>query len=84
THPGPLNVYFHVVAANETVEGGWIPDRAIDAQMTVLNEDFASTGVQWVLAGVDRTETHLCSIMLRLLSEVVFNNILILVGLKHF
>ncbi|KAF9009993.1 hypothetical protein BDQ17DRAFT_1421285 [Cyathus striatus] len=55
THPGPLNVYFHVVAANETVEGGWIPDRAIDAQMTVLNEDFASTGVQWVLAGVDRT-----------------------------
>ncbi|KAF9003565.1 metalloprotease [Cyathus striatus] len=54
-HYGPVNVYFHIVAANHTVEGGWLSDTAINDQMSVLNEDFNSTGLQWTLAGVDRT-----------------------------
>ncbi|KAF9003567.1 hypothetical protein BDQ17DRAFT_1409013 [Cyathus striatus] len=54
-HYGPVNVYFHIVAANHTVEGGWLSDTAINDQMSVFNEDFNSTGLQWTLAGVDRT-----------------------------
>jgi hypothetical protein len=42
-----FDVYWHVIAANQTYDGGWIPDEHIQAQMKVLNEDFNSTGVSW-------------------------------------
>ncbi|TFK33021.1 hypothetical protein BDQ12DRAFT_615973 [Crucibulum laeve] len=42
-----FDVYWNVVAANETYEGGWIPDSHIDAQMKVLNDDYSSSGFTW-------------------------------------
>ncbi|KAF9001153.1 hypothetical protein BDQ17DRAFT_1426718 [Cyathus striatus] len=58
-HTGPVNVYFHIIAAS------WLPyvflyysqfdsDTLIDSRMSILNESFAHTGLQWNLAGVDR------------------------------
>ncbi|KAF8997968.1 hypothetical protein BDQ17DRAFT_1428658 [Cyathus striatus] len=52
-HFGPVNIYFHIVAANDTVEG-WLSDTAINDQMSVLNDCFNTTGLQWTLASVDR------------------------------
>ncbi|KAF8652208.1 hypothetical protein AX16_004511 [Volvariella volvacea WC 439] len=43
--PAVIPVYWHVIAANRTVEGGWIPHEQITAQMEVLNQDFAETGL---------------------------------------
>ncbi|RDB18083.1 hypothetical protein Hypma_000963 [Hypsizygus marmoreus] len=45
--PVEIEVYWHVVAANTTISGGWIPQSQIDAQMAVLNEDYADVGVSW-------------------------------------
>ncbi|TFK38136.1 metalloprotease [Crucibulum laeve] len=52
---GAIPVYFHVVAANQTREEGWLAAEDVDYQIQVLNDDFASTGVQWVLADADWT-----------------------------
>jgi hypothetical protein len=48
-----INVYFHVITKNSTVEGGNIPDSWITAQMAVLNSAF--TNFSFNLVSVDRT-----------------------------
>ncbi|KAJ3575851.1 hypothetical protein NP233_g822 [Leucocoprinus birnbaumii] len=42
-----LDVFFHIIAANKTIEGGWVPDEQITAQMNVFNQDYANTGISW-------------------------------------
>jgi hypothetical protein len=39
--PAEIEVYWHVVVANETYEGGWIPPEQLAMQMQVLNQDYA-------------------------------------------
>jgi len=51
-----LDVYFNVIFANETIEGGYVPDSQIEAQVKVLNEDYNSTGISWRLANITRIE----------------------------
>ncbi|CAA7262298.1 unnamed protein product [Cyclocybe aegerita] len=52
----PLDVYFHVIYANGTLEGGAVPDSFITDQIQVLNEDFASSGLGFNLKSVARIE----------------------------
>ncbi|KAF9458928.1 metalloprotease [Collybia nuda] len=42
-----IDIHFHVVSANKTLEGGWVPDSQIAAQVEVLNKDYANTGLSW-------------------------------------
>lgn len=51
-----LDVYFHVVYANETMEGGYVADERIRDQIDVLNRDYNVTGVRWNLKGTSRIE----------------------------
>jgi len=48
-------VYFHVIGSTTTGTAGGVTDAQISAQMTVLNNAYASSGVSFTLAGVDRT-----------------------------
>jgi hypothetical protein len=41
-----FGIYFTVVAANTTEAGGWVPQKQIDDQITLLNARFASTGTR--------------------------------------
>ncbi|KAM0321802.1 hypothetical protein ACHAQA_009899 [Verticillium albo-atrum] len=50
-----VNVYFHVVAASQTVANGYLTDKAVADQIAVLNQDFAPHDVAFRLAGTDRT-----------------------------
>ncbi|KAI9448327.1 Metalloprotease [Lactarius indigo] len=50
-----INVFFHVISADGTPQGGNLPDGAIFAQMNVLSNNFASTGLAFRLANIDRT-----------------------------
>jgi len=53
-----LDVQFHVVFANETIEGGYVPDQQIIDQVRVLNEDFTSTGISFKLQNISRIESE--------------------------
>lgn len=53
--PIDLDVYWHVIAANDTLEGGNVPDSQIQAQMSVLNGDSARLGIRWILKETTRT-----------------------------
>lgn len=50
-----LNVYVHVIARDKSEAGGNVPDSRIDNQMTELNKAFSDVGLEFILAGVDRT-----------------------------
>ncbi|KAH9045706.1 metalloprotease [Lactarius pseudohatsudake] len=50
-----INVFFHVISADVTPQGGNLPDSTIFAQMDVLNNNFASTDLKFRLVGIDRT-----------------------------
>ncbi|EEY15034.1 metalloprotease [Verticillium alfalfae VaMs.102] len=50
-----VNVYFHVVAASQTVANGYLTDKMVTDQIAVLNRDFAPHDVAFRLAGTDRT-----------------------------
>lgn len=50
-----VNVYWHVIRNGSGTANGDIPDTQINAQLQVLNAAYASAGVTFVLAGVDRT-----------------------------
>jgi len=52
-----LDVYFHVVYANETVDGGYMPDQRIYDQVHVMNRDYNSTGVRWNLKSISRIQS---------------------------
>jgi len=52
----PINVYFHVIFKNHTLEGGYVPASQLKAQVDVLNADYAGAGLSFTLAGT--THTH--------------------------
>ncbi|PFH48627.1 hypothetical protein AMATHDRAFT_86967 [Amanita thiersii Skay4041] len=54
-HSTTLNVYFHVIAADITMEAGWVLYSQIIKQMQILNDAFSNTGFTWKLVSVDRT-----------------------------
>ncbi|KAF5320865.1 hypothetical protein D9619_001031 [Psilocybe cf. subviscida] len=49
-----VNVHFHVVQANSTLQGGNVPDSQIANQITVMNTAYAGN-IKWVLASTDHT-----------------------------
>jgi len=53
-----IDVYFHVVFANETYEGGWVPDEQIHNQVSVLNKDYNSTGISFNLLNISRIKSE--------------------------
>ncbi|KAM0438645.1 hypothetical protein ACHAPT_001398 [Fusarium lateritium] len=50
-----VGVYFHVVATSQTVSGGYLTDKMLNDQLSVLNRDFAPHGIEFRLLGTDRT-----------------------------
>ncbi|TCD67923.1 hypothetical protein EIP91_011787 [Steccherinum ochraceum] len=50
-----VSVYFHVISKDSTVAGGNIPDSQIQDQISVLNTDYAGSGLTFTLAGTTRT-----------------------------
>ncbi|KAI0751490.1 metalloprotease [Daedaleopsis nitida] len=55
TGPATVNVYWHVISQDSTLQGGNIPDSMIADQIAVMNEDYAPSGLQFVLQGTTRT-----------------------------
>jgi len=53
-----VDVYFHVVFANQTLDGGYVPDEQIQAQVQVLNEDYNSTGISFNLVNISRIQNE--------------------------
>ncbi|KAG5728152.1 Ulilysin [Termitomyces sp. T112] len=53
-----IDVHFHVVYANQTLEGGFVPDSQIQAQLDVLNMDYAESGVKWNLVNTTRIQSQ--------------------------
>ncbi|KAF8643171.1 hypothetical protein AX16_009213 [Volvariella volvacea WC 439] len=42
--PAEIDVYWNIIAANRTREGGWIPTESLREQMRVVNENLAVAG----------------------------------------
>ncbi|KAJ3511521.1 hypothetical protein NLJ89_g4051 [Agrocybe chaxingu] len=53
--PATVDVYFHVIQAGTTLANGNVPATQVQAQIDVLNEDFASTGLSFRLRNTTRT-----------------------------
>ncbi|KAH8077877.1 Metalloprotease [Cristinia sonorae] len=49
-----IPVYFHVISADDSVEGGNVPDSQIQEQVSVLNADYASAGLSFDLVNITR------------------------------
>ncbi|KAJ2929041.1 hypothetical protein H1R20_g8051, partial [Candolleomyces eurysporus] len=49
-----FDVHWHVLYANETYEGGYVPDYQIMQQMEVLNRDYKSTNISWNFVNITR------------------------------
>ncbi|KAH9480840.1 Extracellular metalloprotease [Psilocybe cubensis] len=49
-----FDVHFHIIAANMTERGGWVPQKQIDNQMTFLNDRYEGTGIRFQMVGVTR------------------------------
>lgn len=50
-----IPVYFHVIQADDTLDGGNIPDSQIADQIDVLNDGYASAGLTFELVETTRT-----------------------------
>ncbi|KAI0761713.1 metalloprotease [Irpex lacteus] len=50
-----IPVYFHVISKDSTTAGGNVPDSQLANQITVLNQDYAGSGLTFTLAGTTRT-----------------------------
>ncbi|KAF9008779.1 metalloprotease [Cyathus striatus] len=50
-----IPVQFHVISKDTTLSGGYVPDSQIASQISVLNDDYAATGLTFVLANTTRT-----------------------------
>ncbi|TFK29215.1 metalloprotease [Coprinopsis marcescibilis] len=50
-----IDVHFHVIAANDTLQGGYLPDSQIQAQVEVLNHDYKSANYAFKLVNTTRT-----------------------------
>jgi len=55
--PVTLDVYWHVIYANQTVAGGYLSDQQIAAQIDVLNADYKSTNISFALRHTTRLES---------------------------
>jgi len=53
-----IDVYFHVVYANETLDGGYVPDSQIQDQVSVLNKDYNITGISFNLVNISRIQNE--------------------------
>lgn len=53
-----IDVYFHVIYANDTLDGGYIPDSQVLDQVRVLNEDYNSTGISFNLVNISRVQNE--------------------------
>ncbi|TFK21884.1 hypothetical protein FA15DRAFT_597069 [Coprinopsis marcescibilis] len=53
--PITIPVHFHVIAANETMEGGWVHDSQLQLSIDILNRDYATAMITWELAEITRT-----------------------------
>ncbi|KAF7768565.1 hypothetical protein Agabi119p4_7808 [Agaricus bisporus var. burnettii] len=53
-----IDVHFHIVYENTTLEGGYIPDQQIKDQMDVLNADYGLTGLRWRHTNTTRTKNR--------------------------
>ncbi|MFD8733589.1 zinc metalloprotease [Streptomyces sp. NPDC059618] len=53
--PVTIAVYWHAIAKDTTVQGGYVPDSAVQEQIGVLDQAFSGTGLSFALAGIDRT-----------------------------
>jgi len=53
-----VDVYFHVIFANETVEGGYVAQETVEKQIAVLNEDYKTAGVSFNLVNVTRVNSE--------------------------
>ncbi|KIY67990.1 hypothetical protein CYLTODRAFT_443650 [Cylindrobasidium torrendii FP15055 ss-10] len=51
-HHGPIQTYWHVIHTNDTVRGGHLESETIDAQMDILNTNFAPTGFSFELGNI--------------------------------
>ncbi|KAF9525892.1 pregnancy-associated plasma protein-A-domain-containing protein [Crepidotus variabilis] len=49
-----FGVYFNIVASNLTEAGGYVPQKQIDDQMTLLNTKYVGTGISFKLLSVTR------------------------------
>ncbi|KAF2815557.1 extracellular metalloprotease [Mytilinidion resinicola] len=50
-----VQTYFHVVAASEALEDGYVTDTMLADQLTVMNSNYAPYGISFSLAGTDKT-----------------------------
>ncbi|PAV21666.1 metalloprotease [Pyrrhoderma noxium] len=50
-----ISVYWNVISEDDTTAGGNIPDSQIASQISVLNQDYADTGLTFVLSKTIRT-----------------------------
>lgn len=53
-----FDIYFHVLYANETYQGGYVPDDQIREQVAVLNRDYASAHISWNLVNITRVHSE--------------------------
>ncbi|KAG9094787.1 hypothetical protein FS749_011835 [Ceratobasidium sp. UAMH 11750] len=51
-----IKVYWHVVYANKTLAGGYIPDSQIKDSISVLQKDYAKSGISFIHKGTTRTK----------------------------
>ncbi|KAF2018239.1 extracellular metalloprotease [Aaosphaeria arxii CBS 175.79] len=50
-----INVYWHVIASARNVNGGYLAQETLDAQLSVLNDAYAPHNIQFKQAGADWT-----------------------------
>ncbi|KAL0948523.1 hypothetical protein HGRIS_011083 [Hohenbuehelia grisea] len=51
-----INIYWHVIRQDDTLEGGNVPDSQINDQVDVLNKAYAPTGLSFNLVNISRSE----------------------------
>jgi hypothetical protein len=51
-----FDVFWHVVYANETYAGGYVPDEQIMKQMEVMNQDYKAANISWNFKNITRIE----------------------------
>ncbi|KAF9491882.1 metalloprotease [Pleurotus eryngii] len=50
-----INVHWHVIQRSSSISGGNVPDSQIEDSISVMNDDFASTGLSFNLVNITHT-----------------------------
>lgn len=50
-----INVHFHVISQDDSLDGGNVPDSQLSDQIDVLNQGYSGSGLSFTLASTDRT-----------------------------